>query len=129
MHQPMTATDLDDQTLEAIARIAQDRAPSEACGIIVGEHDGLPARVVEMPNRHLEHHHNFLFTSDDILTVLKQYPDPQQRARELVVWHSHTAPHPIVGVGPSKNDLDNKIGDVHYLVVTLTLEGPLATWY
>lgn len=127
---PMTVGDLDDRVLMVIDTIGRTRAPSEACGVLIPDGPGGNPRVVELPNRAPQHHQNFLFFSDDLLLAVKTWltrveTDGATHWRDLTIWHTH----PGGGMGPSTIDMRNKIPDLNHLVVTLTPEGPVPTWY
>lgn len=117
---------LEKTMLDEIVRIGRDRAPSEACGIILPE----PVRnrwVWECANRSETPHDSFTMTGKDIIMLLERiYEDPPapEMVAQMVVWHTH----PKGGVGPSTFDLQNKPAKLRCLVVSLG-DNPLATWY
>ena len=110
-----------------IGRIGELRKPNEACGVLLPV--PMRGRVVwEVPNRAENGTNSFAMHSDDVVILLQDWV---YENIELAVWESivlwHT--HPAGGVGPSRADRENKIEKCGNLVVTLTDDGPVATWF
>jgi proteasome lid subunit RPN8/RPN11 len=106
-----------------IVRIGLDRTPNEACGILLpppGDTFRFRShhkQVIELPNRsHTPRDSYEIWGSDivqDLIDWLDNVNDPAKN--DMVIWHTH----PSGSVGPSRGDLDNKIGDFTYLVVSI----------
>ena len=117
----MEALLLHDQALTEIWQLGLLRRPAEACGILLpGPHKG--RWLVEMPNRSALAHENYMFTVDDLKIGLS---DIETDFENLTVFHTH----PGGGIGPSRTDMRAKITAFRYLVVALTEQGPVPTWY
>lgn len=57
--------------------------------------------------------------SDIVLELEQWFAKVDQATRDsIVLWHTH----PSGSVGPSRGDLDHKLGDLTYLVVSLNPE-------
>lgn len=104
-----------------IVRIGTERLPNEACGILLTR-SGAGPRIIEVPNRADEPHHDVLMLNEEFDEALRRIVGdparyPGNLTRELVVWHTH----PGGLVGPSRNDMvfKREIGDIRCLVVTL----------
>jgi proteasome lid subunit RPN8/RPN11 len=111
-----------ERIVHRIMAIAELRHPAEAVGMMIDD------QVLELPNRSLKPLSSFLFTPADIaLTLQNNNIDPNiwQRPGDIILWHTH----PSGGVGPSRLDVQNKLQYVRHLVVTVTPEGPIPTWY
>lgn len=118
----MITTYLEPSVVEEIAKVGRERAPVEACGIL------LPTpfkgkRVWEMPNRSMEGNNTFELHGADIVITLDEWDGD---FKQVAIWHTH----PDGGVGPSRADLQTRLSQVGNLVVTL-LDGnkAKATWY
>lgn len=97
------------------------RRPIEACGILLSTpHKG--RWLVEMPNRADDAQHSYMFTVSDLKIGLF---DIETDFDKLTVFHTH----PGGNIGPSRVDIRAKISAFRYLVVALTDEGPIPTWY
>jgi proteasome lid subunit RPN8/RPN11 len=108
-----------------VGRIGELRSPTEACGLVLPR--PLKGRwIVELPNRSLEAD-SYELWSDDIACVLESWLEEaaEQDWARLTVWHTH----PAGNVGPSRSDLECKRPEVSYLVVALTPDGPVPTWF
>lgn len=114
--------------VEEIARIGKERAPCEACGLL------LPIawrgkRVWELPNRSKTPHDSFTLTGTDIMLELEDFiaqVDDQQIWGEIVIWHTH----PKGNLGPSVYDMRNRSTRTQNLVVTLLEDADAkATWF
>jgi len=117
---------LTDELVAQIGRIGKLRLPTEACGVILPElfHG---RQVIELPNRSALPHDNYTFTVEDLSLELKPWFQSVDRERwnDPVIWHTH----PKGNIGPSKADMQFKIPELSYLVVALTPEGPVPTWF
>ncbi|MCA1806274.1 MAG: Mov34/MPN/PAD-1 family protein [Actinobacteria bacterium] len=123
MGPPLLTTDSPE--LSEITLLGQRRAPVEACGVFLPTpHNG--SCVVELPNRTLVPN-EFAIWSTDILEQLKPWlasATPDQMCA-MVIWHVH----PGGGIGPSRTDLQSKVKGAFHLVVALTDDGPVPTYY
>ena len=118
----MASLTLTKTMLEGIVQIGNMRQPCEAVGIIVHR-----TAIVELPNRSLTSHTSFVLDVNDIPLQL-QLLDIDMTADDwtrIVVWHTH----PNGFIGPSKVDLRNKVPGVTHLVIALTEDKPIPTFY
>lgn len=114
----MVIPELDERRLNEIARIGRLRLPNEACGLLLTTpHRG--RWVVELPNRSLTPQDSFQFYGSDAKLELEGYDGG------VIVWHTH----PGGGVGPSRDDMKTRHPEFWYLVVALTAEGPVPTFF
>lgn len=110
--------EVSEQALDEIARIGYLRAPAEACGLLLtSPHRG--RSVVELPNRSLNAHDSFQFFGSDAKVELADYDDG------VIIWHTH----PRGLVGPSRDDMKTRHEEFWYLVVALTEDGPVPTFF
>ena len=123
---PIAKIVLEQHIVDEIARIGVERAPSEACGIL------LPfpwngKQIYELPNRAEKHHDMFTLYGDDIVFTIQDWVDhhPEATWDQISVWHTH----PAGQVGPSETDLKERSEHCGNLVVTLTEDKPIATWF
>jgi proteasome lid subunit RPN8/RPN11 len=116
-------------TLEAalpeIEKLGKLRAPSEACGVLLDmpwrKADGSMSFVKELPNRAMADG-TYRVDAGDIRMVL----DGLEEVEDVAVWHTH----PSGFIGPSKGDMQNRPDpNIFMLVVALTEQGPVATWF
>lgn len=117
---------LQGQALEEIYLLGQERSPSEACGILLPQpYKG--SWIIELPNRSHHPHDSFEYNTMDIRLALADWLEEAEGddIRGIALWHTH----PSGGIGPSRIDMRNRIPDSHHLVVTLTNEGPVPSWY
>lgn len=120
---------LEQEMVNMIAQIGRDRAPTEACGLLLPvEVNGI--QVVELPNRAKKPQDSFEMRGSDMILALEQVfrgDFPENLIPSLTAWHTH----PGGNVGPSRYDLKNKPANINSLVVTLFNDGrpPLATWF
>lgn len=117
---------LDGSQVAEIGRIGLERRPSEACGILL-PYPWKGRQVFELPNRAELHHDKFEMHSDDIVITLQDWVDstPEATWDMLTVWHTH----PAGNIGPSKADLEERSEHCGNLVVALTEDGPIPTWF
>jgi proteasome lid subunit RPN8/RPN11 len=123
----LTPTIIDPATLRELGRIGDLRRPNEACGVLL-PFPWRGKRIWEMPNRADRPHDSFSINSSDIVMTLQDWVDENEGVamwEDIVLWHTH----PNGAIGPSRIDLDNRISDCGNLVVTLTDDGPTATWF
>lgn len=95
--------------LRRILDLGIEQAPEEACGILVNEFQGV--RIVKMINRAEDPTRSYQI---DVKT-LKQLALKPKTWSHVAVWHTH----PGGLVGPSPGDLEHKLHNVHYVVVTV----------
>lgn len=117
-----------DQSLQEIASKGELRAPAEACGLLLDvpwmDSRGVVSYVRELPNRSLQHG-AYKIEAGDIHLVLETYPDDVEISH-VAIWHTH----PSGFVGPSDGDLAFRSGmDLDFVVVAMTPDGPVATWF
>ena len=104
-----------DQVKE-ITQIGMERAPEEACGIIVRY--GSQDKVIEIPNVAENRWDSYQLCTDSLDEVVIDIAKRQGHclhSSEVIIWHTH----PGGGVGPSKSDIDGKQPGFSYLVVTI----------
>lgn len=95
--------------LQHILGLGIEAAPEEACGLLVNEIHGV--RVVPMANRAENPVNGYRI---DPVTV-RQLALKHKQWSHVAVWHTH----PGGLVGPSAGDLEHKLNNVNYLVVTI----------
>ena len=123
----MEAMLLHDRALAQIEEIGLKRHPSEACGILLPE----PWKnrwVYELPNRSLTPQSSFAFLAEDVRLTLSGWFEERTTPPvegELTIWHTH----PGGGIGPSRKDMQMKVPGARFLVVAMTPEGAVPTWY
>ena len=108
--------------IEQIGDIGAHRAPIEAAGFIFND-----CIIVELANRSKTPTTNFEFKADDVqlaLEVAQLHPTNEDWGT-AVFWHTH----PGGGIGPSRVDLQNKVGPITHLVVALTPDGYVPALY
>lgn len=117
---------LPDDALSEIAVLGRRAKPKETCGVL------LPSPwkgrwVVEIENTSSTPHDSFEFTTKELREALAEWFDEAkgQNPFDLVLWHTH----PSGGVGPSRVDVQAKIKGVTHLVVALTNDGPVPSFY
>lgn len=105
------------EVLDQIIALGRAEAPAEACGIVTPD-----LRVVSLPNcTPTEVTGSYVLGSDDLVGAIEYYVDrsgvePQSLTRtHFIIWHTH----PSGQIGPSKGDLDTRLPDFQYLVVTI----------
>ena len=107
---------LNEVALEEITALAQQSLPNETGGVVFPELvDG--SWVAEVPNHSSEPATGMWMEPDDLRTVvmkwaaLTSWPDWSR----LILWHSH----PGGNIGPSRQDIKNRVPNVGNLVVSL----------
>jgi proteasome lid subunit RPN8/RPN11 len=106
-----------------IVRIGNERAPNEACGVILPapgdalRRAGIGARVIELPNRSMSPRDSYELHGSDIVIELEDWlrTAGHPKVDSMVIWHTH----PSGNIGPSRGDLTHKLGDLSYLVVSI----------
>lgn len=94
--------------LERILHLGIEEAPNEACGLLVNEFEGV--RVVKMINRATNPVNGYVLDASTIRQLATQ-----RQWSHVAVWHTH----PGGLVGPSSGDLEHKVPNVKYVVVTV----------
>lgn len=107
-----------DESLAAIARIGRTRSPQEACGLLLIDLDATNQRVIELANQSERPQTSYEFRAENVATTLAGDP---LAGVEVVIWHTH----PGGSVGPSTEDVQNKLEGVPYLVVALFNNGTM----
>lgn len=124
---------LSQQMIDEIVRIGLDAAPSEACGVLLPTPKvadwGETAKVVPLPNRSLDHIHNYAIQPGDIKLAIAEWAarSTAEERNALAVWHTH----PRGEVGPSRTDMQTRLPGIAYLVVAIdpdTRSG-IPTWF
>ena len=115
----------DDPIVKQIVREAQG-VDTELCGVLVptllhGSH------IVILPNRSPFPHSQFHIRGEDLRLALEGWLEANDTElwTEVVFWHTH----PGGGIGPSTTDLQNKPKGARSLVIALTKDGPVLTFY
>ncbi len=104
----------------SLLEIIRERAPHEAVGIIYND------LVYELGNHSATPESAFEFHRRDLRSLIEALNIPLERVNsEVVLWHSH----PNGGVGPSRIDMQHKTPLDHHLVVSITGDDIVATWY
>jgi len=105
---------ISDNLLLEVVEHARDEHPIEACGVIVGK-NGVPTRVIEMSNGD-ESTVSFTFEAREQIHVWREM---EERGEELlVVYHSHTASHPVPSTKDTRNARSAGEGVLHLIVST-----------
>lgn len=112
--------------LREIEVVGKLRAPNEACGVLLDmpwrKADGTMSFVKELPNRSMDGAGTYRVDADDIRMVLEGL----EEVEEVAIWHTHPSGY----IGPSKGDMQNRpMPDIWMLVVALTEDGPVASWF
>lgn len=106
-----------DGLLENDLSIAVETAmPNEAVGLILSNRE-----VITLTNVSSTPGNSFSLASQEIIDALEQESD----LNKVTLWHSH----PSGGIGPSTIDIHNRSPFKHHLVVSVTPEGLVYTWY
>lgn len=129
----MTLTYVTDEVVEQIAAIGAQRAPREACGLLLPpcyDHDPPCKQVIELRNAHEEGVGCYRVATADIAEVLGDFFTRHQWSTEVndayFLWHTH----PNGTEGPSSGDMRYRIPGVRYLVVSFGDTGrPVAARY
>lgn len=119
---------LEPRVVNTIAEIGRQRAPKEACGLLLPTPiNGV--QVIELPNYSDNPEDSFEMKGQDMFRALEmafQGDFPAELVASLTAWHTH----PKGNLGPSPFDMHNKPAHLKSLVVTLDDSGGAkATWY
>lgn len=112
--------------LPEIEKLGKLRAPGEACGLLLDiprkKADGTVSAIVELPNRSMGGDGSYRIDPGDIRLALENL----EEVEDVAIWHTH----PSGFIGPSKGDMENRPDrDIYMVVVALTDDGPVATWF
>jgi proteasome lid subunit RPN8/RPN11 len=110
---------LEDGALHRIIAIGRTRSPAEACGLLLIDESSPDQRVIELANRSMRPHTSYEFTGDDAYIALTNNGVEGWNYIEVAVWHTH----PGGSIGPSTEDLTQKLEGVPHLVVALLDDG------
>jgi len=113
---------LGDDSIAAMHCIGLARTPREACGILLAYPHASYGRIIELPNHKTGEGEYELHTAD---ITHKLTPIELERLSPIAIWHTH----PSGFVGPSVDDLRNKVAGIPYLVISMAPQGPIATWF
>lgn len=107
----------------ALHNYIMDVYPRERGGLIIDNR-----HVVPLPN-HASSDSAFEFHLTELRAALKRYEidhlPGEEIAERVVLWHSH----PGGGVGPSREDMQNKTPLKYHLVIALVDGDLVPTWY
>ena len=105
-----------------LTQLVKLRTPIEAVGLILPDDT-----VVELANRSDHPRDSFKLFGEDIIFVLQEYKFAltQETIEQTTLWHSH----PSGGMGPSTTDLKQKAPGLSHLVLTLSGDEVVPTWY
>jgi proteasome lid subunit RPN8/RPN11 len=117
---------LEPSFLDVIVSIGIQRAPAEACGVVIPT-PLRGRRVWEMPNRAADPTTGFEYRADDVMLALEPWmvENTNEAWAEIIFWHTHPGGHAY----PSRADVENRLDDVHNLVVALGDDGPVPCWF
>lgn len=112
--------------LKEIEELGKLRAPNEACGILLDtawrKPNGAPSWIKELPNRSMDGKGTYQVDSGDIRLVLEGL----EEVEDIAIWHTHPSGY----IGPSQGDMRNRPeSSIYMVVIALTEEGPIATWF
>lgn len=115
-----------DLALPEIEKLGRQRAPVEACGILLDiprkKADGTVSAIIELPNRSIDGAGTYRIEPDDIQLALENL----EEVEDVAIWHTH----PSGFIGPSKGDMEHRPDlNIYMVVVALTDDGPVATWF
>lgn len=115
--------------LAEIDRIGKERAPSEACGVLLmrPRYHTPESQVVELPNRSMRAHDTYEIYTGDMRIELGSWihDTSEEEISHMAIWHTH----PQGNIGPSGRDMKTRNKELNYLVVALTDTGPIPTWF
>lgn len=107
---------LTQQTLNQLKTLILDKSPHEAVGLLTTA--GL---VIELPNRSSNPQTTFEIHKSDIIASLEGV----EPIENLTLWHSH----PGGGIGPSRQDLQQRVEYFNHLVLAIVDGELVLTWY
>lgn len=113
---------LEERLLSQLRDIALERLPQEAVGLILPN-----GTVVELENFSDSPLNSFAIKSKSLSSAVmgNGWPLTTETLEKTTIWHSH----PSGGIGPSTRDLRAKVPPFSFLVLTLTEEELIPTWY
>lgn len=111
---------IEGQLRRRLEMLAKDAYPNEAVGLLFPDE-----RIVSLTNIAEDPHSNFSVAKEELVKALQYAEENDWHIDEVVLWHSH----PSGGVGPSRVDFQQRTPLKHHLVVTLTDEDFIPTWY
>lgn len=110
------------EVIDQILAMGMERAPLEACGIILGGLETGGTQVIELFNRSPDPENAYVIERDDIVDAVNSWDAEFSPAvptdfghYDIVVWHTH----PNGFIGPSRGDLEHREPGCRYLVVNL----------
>ena len=109
---------IEGQLEEELSVLVQDAVPREIGGIII---DG---RDIVVLNNYADLDSAFAFHLVELREAVRGIPVTQVADR-VALWHSH----PGGGVGPSREDMQNKTPLKYHLVLALVDGDLVPTWY
>lgn len=78
--------------------------------------------MIELPNRSLDGEGTYRVNPEDIQLALENL----EEVEDVAIWHTH----PSGFIGPSKLDMENRPKpDIYMVVIALTDNGPVASWF
>lgn len=98
-----------DSALGHVFDLGMEGAPEEVCGLIVNETSGV--QVIPLRNRSEDRFNSYVIDNQ----TLRQLALKPKTWAHVAVYHTH----PRGQVGPSPQDLEHKIHQVKYVVVTV----------
>ncbi len=112
--------------MKEIEELGKLRAPNEACGVLLDvawrKPNGSPSWVKELPNRSVAGEGTYRVDSGDIRMVLEGL----EEVEDVAIWHTH----PSGLIGPSRGDMRNRPdSNIYMVVIALTDQGPVASWF
>lgn len=115
-----------DLALPEIEELGKQRAPIEACGVLLDmpwrKSDGTVSFIKELPNRSMGGQGTYRVDPNDIRLALEGL----EEVEDVAIWHTH----PSGFVGPSKGDMENRPDpNIYMVVVALTDAGPVPAWF
>jgi proteasome lid subunit RPN8/RPN11 len=118
----MTLPVLTDRLMEVLGALAKRTAPRENVGLILPD-----GRILELPNRSLNPVNGFVVSGGDVRLALEMngIVATKNEWSATTLWHTH----PGGGVGPSRVDMQNKLPEMNHLVITLTDDEVIPSWY
>jgi proteasome lid subunit RPN8/RPN11 len=117
---------LTEELIDQLRLLGEKAKPNEACGVLLPEpfHG---RQVIELPNRSQEPTTSFECTSVDLYEAIEDWVHwvGRESWNDITIWHTH----PGGNIGPSGMDMRARVMDLSYLVIALTPDGPVPTWF
>lgn len=110
---------LEGKLLHCLEQMIFARMPEEACGLILDD-----GSVIELENLSDSPENSFRISREEIVSVLFELDRPVSLP-DVTLWHSH----PNGGVGPSRVDMQQKTLFPQHLVLAVSGETLVPTWY